>query len=69
MLILALGALDVVGDKAAILTATLAALVELAAAGAYSARASGAGLLGTVVSALVAVSLGSAVILLKTLVH
>ncbi len=69
VLILALGALDVVGDKAAILAATLAALVELAAAGAYSARASGAGLLGTVVSALVALSLGSAVILLKTLVH
>ena len=69
VLILALGALDVVGDKAAILAATLAALVELAAAGAYSARASGAGLRGTVVSALVAVSLGSAVILLKTLVH
>ena len=69
VLILALGVLDVVGDKAAILAATLAALVELAAAGAYSARASGAGLRWTVVSALVAVSLGSAVILLKTLVH
>ena len=69
VLILALGALDVVGDKAAILAATLAALVELAAAGAYSARVSGAGLPGTVASALVALSLGSAVILLKTLVH
>ena len=69
LLILALGVLDVVGDKTAILAATLAALVELAAAGAYSARASGAGLRGTVLSALVAVSLGSAVVLLKTLVH
>ena len=51
VLILALGALDVVPDKAAILAATLAALVELAAAGAYAARASGAGLRGTVGSA------------------
>ena len=69
VLILALGVLDVVGDETAILAARLAALVELAAAGAYSARASGAGLRWTVVSALVAVSLGSAVVLLKTLVH
>ena len=35
VLILALGVLDVVDDKTAILAATLAALVELAAAGAY----------------------------------
>ena len=69
VLILALGALDVMSDRAAILTATLAALVELAAAGAYAARKSGAGLAGTVVSALVAVTLGSAVVLLKALVH
>ena len=69
MLILALGVLDVVGDETAILAARLAALVELAAAGGYSARASGAGLRWTVVSAFVAVSLGSAVVLLKTLVH
>ena len=69
VLILALGVLDVVPDKAAILAATLAALVELAAAGAYAARSSGAGLLGTVVSAVVAVTLGSAVVLLKALVH
>lgn len=69
VLILALGALDVMSDRAAILVATLAALVELAAAGAYAARKSGAGLAGTVVSALVAVTLGSAVVLLKALVH
>ncbi len=69
VLILALGVLDVVGDETAILAARLAALVELAAAGGYSARASGAGLRWTVVSAFVAVSLGSAVVLLKTLVH
>ena len=69
VLILALGVLDVVPDRAAILAATLAALLELAAAGAYAARTSGAGLRGTVVSAVVAVILGSAVVLLKALVH
>lgn len=69
VLILALGALDVVADKTAILAATLAVLVELVAAGAYAARASGAGLLGTVASALIAGALGSAVVLLKALVH
>jgi hypothetical protein len=69
VLILALGVLDVVGDEAAILAATLAALVELAAAGAYAARRSGASLRWTVVSAVVAVTLGSAVVLLKALVH
>jgi hypothetical protein len=69
VLILALGVLDAVPDKAAILTAMLAALVELAAGGAYAARASGAGARGTVVSAAIAVILGSAVVVLKTLVH
>ena len=69
VLILALGVLGVVADRTAILAATLAALVELAAVGAYSARLSGAGVPGTVASALVAVSLGSAVVLLKALVH
>ena len=69
VLILALGVLDVVPDKAAILAATLAALVELAAAGWYAARASGAGPGGAVVSAVIAVTLGSAVVLLKALVH
>lgn len=69
VLILALGALDVVADKTAILAVTLAVLVELVAAGAYAARASGAGLLGTVASALIAGTLGGAVVLLKALVH
>ena len=69
VVILALGVIDVVPDKAAILAATLAALVELAAAGSYAARASGAGPRGTVVSAVIAVTLGSAVVLLKALVH
>jgi hypothetical protein len=69
LLILALGVLDVVPDGAAIVAAMLAALVELAAAGAYAARTSGAGLRGTVLSAVIAVALGSVVVLLKALVH
>ena len=69
LLLLALGVIDLVPDRAAILAATLAALVELGAAGGYAARRSGAGLRGTVVSALIAVMLGSAVVVLKALVH
>jgi hypothetical protein len=69
LLVLALGVLDVMPDQAAIVAATLAALVELGAAGGYAARRSGAGLLGTVVSAVIAVMLGGAVVLLKVLVH
>ena len=69
VLILGLGAADVVPDEAAILAAMLAALLELAGAGAYVARRSGAGLGGTVFSAVIAVTLGSAVVLLKALVH
>ena len=51
VVILALGAFEVIPDKAAILAATLAALVELAAAGGHAARTSGAGPGGTLVSA------------------
>ena len=69
VLILVLGMLDVVADKTAILAATLAVLVELAAAGAYAAHASGAGPRGTLASALIAVTLGGAVVLLKAVVH
>jgi hypothetical protein len=69
LIILALGVLDAVPDEAAILAAMLVALLELAIAGAYVARVGGAGLGGVVVSAFVAVALGSAVVLLKILVH
>jgi hypothetical protein len=69
VVILALGALDVMPDRAAILIAVLAALVELAGAGAYTARMGGAGVLAAVASAAVAVALGGAVVLLKVLVH
>ena len=69
VLILALGALDVLPDRASSLLAMLAALVELAAAGAYAARTRGSGVGGAVISAAIAVLLGSAVVLLKVLVH
>ena len=69
VLILALGVVDVVPDDASILAAMLAALVELAAAGAYAARMRGARVGGAVVSAAIVVALGGAVILLKVLVH
>ena len=69
VLILLLGALDVMPDRAAILLATMAALAELAAAGAYAAHASGARAPAIITSAVIAVALGSAVILLKAFVH
>ena len=69
VVILTLGALDIVPDRAAIVVAILVALVELAAAGGYAARMRGAGWGGVVLSAAVAVALGSAVIMLKVLVH
>ena len=50
VVILALGGIGVLPDRAAIIAATLAALLELAAAGAYAARTSGAGVRGTVLS-------------------
>jgi hypothetical protein len=69
VLILASGAIDVVPDRAAILAATLLALLELAAAGGYAARESSAGTPAVVLSAVIAVMLGSAVVLLKAFVH
>lgn len=67
--ILLLGALDILGDTTAVLFAVLAALLELGTSGAYAARSSGAGVPMTVVSALVAVALGGAVVVLKAFVH
>jgi hypothetical protein len=69
VLILAAGALDVVPDNAAIVTAMLVAVAELALAGGYAAHKAGAGVAGTIVSAAVAAGLGGAVVLLKVLVH
>jgi len=67
--VLTLGGVGVLPDRAAIVIATVAALVELGSAGAYAARLSGAGVRGTILSTVVALALGSAVILLKALVH
>jgi hypothetical protein len=69
VLILALGAVGVLPDRAASLVAMLAALVELAAAGAYAARIRGAGMRGVVISAAIAVALGGGVVVLKVFVH
>lgn len=69
VLVLALGAVGLVPDGLAVTLAVGAALAELATAGAYAARTSGAGATGIVVSAGIAVALGGAVVLLKTLVH
>lgn len=69
VLILALGAVGILPDKVAILVATLAALTELAAAGAYAARVGGAPVRGIILSAAIAVALGGGVVLLKVLVH
>ena len=69
VLILALGVLEIVPDEVSILAAMLAALVELAFAGAYAARIRGSGVTEAVVSAAIAVALGSAVVLLKVFVH
>ena len=69
VVVLAIGAVGIIPDRAAILTATVVALVELGAVGAYAARLRGAGLRVTVLSAAVAVGLGLVVVLLKALVH
>ena len=69
VVVLALGGIGVLPDRAAIVIATLVALVELGAAGAYAARMSGAGARGTILSTVIAIALGGAVILLKALVH
>jgi hypothetical protein len=69
VIVLALGALDVVPDDTAILIAMLLALVELALAGAYAAHVRGARTRGAVLSAAIAVALGAAVVLLKAIVH
>lgn len=69
VLILLLGAADILRDSTAIVIAVLAALAELGTSGAYAARSSGAGVPMTIASAVVAVALGGTVVLLKALVH
>ena len=69
VLVLGLGAIGVIPDRAAITAATIIALVELAAAGAYAAIRRGAGPRGTVASAAIALALGLVIVLLKALLH
>lgn len=69
VLLLALGAIGVISDRSALVAATVIALVELAAAGGYGAVRQGAGPLGTIFSAAIALALGAAVVGLKALVH
>ena len=69
VLVLALGAIGVISDRSALVAATVIALVELATAGGYGAVRQGAGPLGTILSAVIALALGTVVVLLKALIH
>lgn len=69
LLVLGLGVIGVIPDRAALAAATVIALVELAAAGGYAAIRHGVGARGTVGSAVIALALGLVVVLLKVLVH
>ena len=69
VLILGLGAIGAIPERAALVAATILALVELAATGAYAAIRHGAGPGGTLLSAAFALMLGLFVVLLKVLIH
>ena len=69
VLILGLGAIGVIPERAALVAATILALVELAAMGAYAAIRQGAGPGGTLLSAAIALALGLSLVLLKVLIH
>ncbi len=69
VLILGLGAIGVMPERAALIAATVLALVELAAIGAYAAIRQGAGPGGTLLSAAIALVLGLSLVLLKVLIH
>jgi hypothetical protein len=69
VLLLGLGAIDVIPDRAALVAATILALLELAATGAYAAIRHDAGPGGTLLSAAFALMLGLLVVLLKVLIH
>jgi len=69
VLVLGLGAIGVVPERAALAAATVLALVELAATGAYAAIRHAAGPGGTLLSAAFALMLGLFVVLLKVLIH
>ena len=67
--ILGLGAIGVIPERSALVAATILALMELAAAGAYAAIRHNARPGGTLLSAVFASTLGLCVVLLKVLVH
>ena len=69
VLILGLGAIGVIPERAALVAATILALVELAATGAYAAVRRDARPLGVLVSAAVALMLGLLIVFLKVLIH
>ena len=69
VLVLALGAIGVVSNGAALGLATALALVELAATGAYAAMNHGASRAEALASAMVALALGFSIVLLKVLIH
>jgi len=69
VLILGLGAIGPMPERAVLVAATILALVELAAMGAYAAIRHYAGPGGTLLSAAFALTLGLLVVLLKVLIH
>ena len=69
VLVLALGAIGVIPNRAALGVATALALVELAATGAYAAIHHGASRAGALASAMIALALGISIVLLKVLIH
>ena len=69
VLVLGLGAIGVIPERAALVSGTVLALVELAATGAYAAIRHDAGPAGTLLSAAFASTLGVFVVLLKVLIH
>jgi hypothetical protein len=68
VLILALGAIGVIPERAALVVATVVALAELAATGAYAAINQGASPAGTLASAVIVLALGTSIVLLKVLI-
>ena len=69
VLVLGLGAIGVMPERAALVAATVLALVELAATGAYAAIRHGARPGATLLSAAFALTMGLLVVLLKVLTH
>jgi hypothetical protein len=69
VLVLALGAIGVLPNSAALGLATALALVELAATGAYAAINHGASRAAALASGMVALALGISIVLLKVLIH